>query len=117
MGKSVSPRADMRRGILAQIRSAKKRLNWLIVQWDVRTTLYDLDGPRDDRGNFVIRPRNVSEYPENSIQDWKDLAAQSYAALSEMRAIYDCAMKMVFDLSQEQPEGIEPDLREIGKED
>lgn len=104
MGKSASPRAYARRGVLDVLKIVQNRMSWMKSQWTVAGTLYDFKAPRDEHGNSVLRPRRTDEFPENQRLAWRDLAIQCDASIIELTTLRDYAIEQMDEAAKFEAE-------------
>ena len=86
-------------------------MTWLNLQWKVTSKIYDFDGPRDEHGNVVIRPRTVSEYPENDHAKWQELIEQIDSASAELQKMREFAITMWNEVREEELDRLHPEQK------
>lgn len=92
-----SPYSAQRRAVVKSLRSMRERMAFMLSTWNVGTKIYD--------GQMGGRVREVSEYPENSAQEWRRFAhdCEVIAAQLQDNARYARAMA---DVIHEHHDGL-----------
>lgn len=71
MARSNSPRAHLRRHVLDVLAAVRRETSVMQAWWTTTSRTYDLN-ERDGHGNVIWRDRRPEEYPEASVQTWRD---------------------------------------------